>query len=317
MKRIILIGIILIVLTFLSLINNTDKTNKITVSEVTHSVFYAPFYVALENKYFNDLEIDLILTSGANNVVASVISGDADIGLCGPEATIYSYLNGNKNTIKSFASLTKRDGQFLVLRNNIKYEKFNDIENLTILAGRSGGMPLLNFKNALDNTNTKNVTIDTSIDFANLTSAFISGIGDGVNLFEPNASLLVKQGYGYIADNIGTYSGTMPYTTFNATTTFINENKDIITTFYKGIEKGLEYVKNNEPKDIANTIKNQFPDTNIEDLTTMITNYKNSNVWYETPVIPEKDFNNLQDIMINYNEIKEKVSYKDLVYELN
>ena len=139
LKRIILIVFIGIVLLTLTILNIKDKPeNKITVAEVTHSVFYAPWYVALEKGYFEDIEIEVILTSGANNVIAAVLSNDANIVFCGPEGTIYAYKNDNKDTIMSFAALTKRDGQFLVLRNNIEYKNFKSIENLTILAGRSG-----------------------------------------------------------------------------------------------------------------------------------------------------------------------------------
>ena len=191
---IILIGIILVIATIVVFISKENKTdsniNKIRVAEVTHSTFYAPWYVALKNNYFEDLEIEVILTSGANNVAAAVLSGDVEIGFCGPEATIYVY-NENKNDyLKTFAGLTSRDGQFLVLRNGIDYHDFKDIEGLTILAGRSAGMPLLNFTNAIKNEKLTNVKIDSSADFANLTSAFISGQGDGVNLFELSVMLM-------------------------------------------------------------------------------------------------------------------------------
>ena len=197
MKRallIILIGIILVIATIVVFISKENKTdsniNKIRVAEVTHSTFYAPWYVALKNNYFEDLEIEVILTSGANNVAAAVLSGDVEIGFCGPEATIYVY-NENKNDyLKTFAGLTSRDGQFLVLRNGLDYHDFKDIEGLTILAGRSAGMPLLNFTNAIKNEKLTNVKIDSSVDFANLTSAFISGQGDGVNLFELSVMII-------------------------------------------------------------------------------------------------------------------------------
>ncbi len=192
MKRtliLIIIGVILIILTLLAFMfgkndTNDEKNTKIKVAEVTHSVFYAPWYVALENNYFEDLDIEVILTSGANNVAASVLSKSVDIGFCGPEATIYVYNDNKGDYIRSFAGLTKRDGQFLVLRKGIKYDNFKSIENLKILAGRSGGMPLLSFKSALKNESIKKVNIDSSVDFANLTSAFIGGLGDGVNLFD-------------------------------------------------------------------------------------------------------------------------------------
>ena len=293
------IAIILLTIMLLIFKNDNSKKDKLIVAEVTHSVFYAPWYVALKNNYFDDLDIEVILTSGANNVISAVLSGDASIGLCGPEATIYLYNNNKEDYIKSFSALTKKDGQFLILRNNIKLNSIEDLNNKTILAGRSGGMPLLNFKNALKNYNIKNVNIDSSIDFANLTSSFISGNGDGVNLFEPNATTLVKKGYGYIAYNIGNLSGDVPYTTFNAKVSFINNNKEVIEKFKNGIQKGLDYVSSHTASEIAEIIKDEFPDTDINDLENMINNYKENDTWYTT----------------TNNEINDYVNFNELVYE--
>ena len=178
-------------------------------------------------------------------------------------------------------------------------------------------MPLLNFETALKNNKIKNVNIDTTIEFANLSSAFISNIGDGVNLFEPNATTLVKQGYGYIATNIGAYANEVPYTTFNARIEYIEKNKDVIKKFYKGIEKGLEYVHNHTSEEIANIIKNQFANIEYEDLVIMIDNYKKYDSWYTTPEIPKKALNNLEEMLIDNNNLKEKIPYEELVYELN
>ena len=327
MKRMlvaIFIGAILLFLAIMTFINKdknkeTDNNNstKLKVAEVTHSVFYAPWYVALEKNYFDNLDIEVILTSGANNVTAAVLSGDVNIGFCGPEATIYVYQENKDDYVQSFAALTKRDGQFLVLRNGIDYQNFKSIEGLTILAGRSGGMPVLSFTSALRNESITNVTIDSTVDFANLTSAFIAGQGDGVNLFEPNATKLVKGGYGFIADSVGTYAGVVPYTAFNAKKSFIEKNPEVINKFYEGIKKGLEYVDTHSSKEIAEVIIKQFPDTSIDDLETMIENYKQADSWFKTPDITEDSFKNLQDIMIINKEISSYVDYKDLIYELN
>ena len=196
MKKILLsIFSILLILTIgIILYPKENKQNKIIVSEVTHSVFYTPWYVALENNYFKDegLDIEVILTPGADKVASSILSNDAQIGFSGPEATIYVY-NNSKEKLISFASLTKKDGQFIVgdcsLKNNFK---LTDLNNKTVLAGRSGGMPLMMFEYALrmSNINKQNVNIDTSVEFAGLTGAFIAKQGDFVNLFEPNATTL-------------------------------------------------------------------------------------------------------------------------------
>ena len=189
MKKYIYIGLILLFLLITFLIPKPNKKNTIRVAEVTHSAFYTPFYIAIEKGFFkeNNINIELILTSGANNVTAAVLSGDVDIGLCGPEATIYIYNGGEKNYLKTFAGLTKRDGQFIVSRKKINNFKLTDLIGKEVLGGRVGGMPLVNFESALMGSNIKGVNINKTVDFANLTSAFVSGTGDFVNLFEPNA----------------------------------------------------------------------------------------------------------------------------------
>jgi len=322
MKKLIYIITIIIIIAFslLLIFNKKEKNNdltKITVAEVTHSAFYAPWYVAIEKGYFknNGIDIEVVLTSGANNVVAAVLSNDVQVGLCGPEATIYIYNEGEKDYVKTFAGLTKRDGQFIVSRNKEDNFKLDNLKGKEVLAGRIGGMPILNFENALRNNNikTEDVNINTSIDFANLSGAFISGNGDYVNLFEPNATTLEKLGYGYVVASIGELSGEMPYTAFNARNSFIKNNEEIIKNFAKSINEGLKFVKENDSETIANIIINQFPDTSINDLIKIVERYKKADSWLSTPYISKESFENLMDIMIKSNQLDKYVPYKDLV----
>ncbi len=323
-KFFVLLGVLclLILLTVISFSNRSQKNqkeeiDKIRVAEVTHSVFYAPWYVALKKGYFENLDIEVILTSGANNVTAAVLSGDVEIGFCGPEATIYVYKENKEDYIQSFAGLTKRDGQFLVLKKGTPYKDFKSLEGLTILGGRVGGMPLVNFKNALKNEKVTGVNVDTSVDFANLTSAFISGSAEGVNLFEPNATMMVKNGYGFIADSVGKYAGVVPYTAFNAKKSYIEKNQDVIGRFYKGIEKGLEYVASHSAKEIADVIKDEFPDTEKEDLIMMVENYKKYDSWLTTPEITKSSFENLENMIMDNDLLDKYVPFEDLVYAID
>lgn len=312
MKKKVLI-IIFIFIVILALIFNTfnkEKKNKIVVSEVTHSVFYTPWYVSIENGYFKDLglDIEVLLTPGADKVASSVLSGDANIGLSGPEVTIYVY-NNSDIKLKTFASLTKRDGQFIV--GDCKYKdnfKMKDLINKKVLAGRSAGMPLLMFEYALKESNIdKNkVIIDTSVEFAGLTGSYISKQGDFVNLFEPNATKIEKEGYGCVLASLGQITGIVPYTTFYANEEYINENKDVIEKFNKAINKGLKFVKENDSKTIAESIIKQFPDTNINDLTILIDRYKESDSWYQNTFVNIDDYYRLVDIMLYGKTIHEK-----------
>lgn len=305
MKKILIIisTLLLIIISLIIIKNNKEKNNTIIVSEVTHSAFYTPWYVALEKKYFKDegLNIEVALTPGADKTATSVLSDESHIGFSGPEATIYVY-NNSKEKLISFASLTKKDGQFIVGDCSLK-ETFtlNDLKGKSILAGRNAGMPLMMFEYALKNQkiNKDEIKIDTSVEFASLTGAYIAKQGDFVNLFEPNATAIENQKLGCVLTSLGNLSGNVPYTTFYAKEEYIKNNKQIIQKFNNALNKGLKYVQNNTSKEIAQTIKNQFPDTNIDDLTNIIERYKSIDSWYENTTININDFNRLQEIMYN------------------
>lgn len=322
MKKIICFVIIFVIVlsTSLFFIFKKDKSSelvKVTVAEVTHSAFYAPWYVAIENGYFekNGIDVDVVLTSGANNVVAAVLSNDVNIGLCGPEATIYIYKEGEKDYIQTFSGLTKRDGQFIVSRKKNENFSINDLKGKEVLAGRVGGMPELNFENALRNSNVlvSDVDINTTVDFASLSGAFIGGTGDYVNLFEPNATNIEKLGYGYVVASVGELSGEMPYTAFNARKSYINKNEKVIKNFVKSINEGLQFVEENDAETIANVIIDQFPDTSINDLVKIVDRYKKADSWLSTPYISEDSFKNLMSIMIKSDQLDDYVSYEDLI----
>ena len=323
-KRLInILAIITIMFICLMVLIKPDKKNNdlttVKVAEVAHSIFYAPQYAAINNGYFKDygIDIDLSLASGADKVIAAVLSNDVNVGFSGIEATIYVYNGGEKDYLKTFAQLTQKDGSFLVSRKKIENFTLNDLKGKYIIGGRKAGMPEMTFEWALkENGIDKNdLTIDTSIAFASMQGAFISGTGDFVTLFEPNALDVEKQGLGYVVASVGELGGIVPYTSYSARTSYINDNKELIKNFEKAIQKGLDFVHKNDSKTVAESIISFFPDTNIDDLTKVIERYKSIDVWPTTTEFKEESFNHLQDIMINANELDERVPYNELIYK--
>lgn len=320
----IILFLIVITVVILGIFQNKKQEDnnltKITVAEVAHSIFYAPQYAAISEKYFEEegIDLELILTPGANNVMAAVLSGDVQIGFSGTEATIYVYNGGEEDYPVTFAGLTQKDGAFLVSREKIENFKLEDLKGKTVIGGRKGGMPEMTFEWALRQNNidpTKDVTIDTSIEFSAMQGAFIGGTGDFVTLFEPNATSVEKQGLGYVVAYIGTLGGEVPYTAYNTRKSYIEKNPEIIRGFTKAIDKGLKFVLENDAKTIANSIIEFFPDTEIDDLTTMINRYKENEAWRKSIVINENEWKHIQDIMIASGELEEYVSYEDLIYD--
>ena len=314
-----LILIVLIITSFLFLFNN-DRSGlkKIKVAEVTHSVFYTPQYLAHALGYFSDegLDVEIILTPGADKVTAAVLSGDVQIGFCGSEATIYEYNGGENDYLVNFAGLTKRDGSFIVSRKKIDNFGISMLKDSYIIGGRKGGMPEMTLEYILRKHNIdpkKDIKIDTSIAFAAMQGAFIGGTGDYVTLFEPNALAVEKNNFGYVVASLGELGGEVPYTVYNAKKSYIENNKDVIKGFSRAIQKGIDYVKNHSSEDIAKVILNYFPDVSLSDLTLIVDRYKNIDSWYDTTLITEENFNHVQEIMESAGELTKKAPYDKLV----
>lgn len=325
-RRIIIyfIGVLLLFILASSILFDFNKNDDndlvdITVAEVAHTIFYAPQYVALENGYFKEMGIDieLILTSGADKVTAALLSGDADIGFSGSEATIYVYNSGEKDYLKTFAQLTQKDGTFLVSRKKINDFSLDDLRGKSVIGGRANGMPEMTLEYALKQNGIdprKDLDIDTSIAFAAMSGAFIGGQGDFVTLFEPNALDVERQGFGYVVASIGELGGTVPYTSYSARSSFIENNKELISDFSKAIQMGLDYVHTHSDLEVAEVIINQFPDTSLDDLKEAIRRYRAIEAWPKTTDFSKDSFDHLQDIMIDYGALEKKVPYDKLIY---
>ncbi|MDD3185282.1 MAG: ABC transporter substrate-binding protein [Anaerostipes sp.] len=299
-------------------VKKEKELKKVTLNEVTHSIFYAPQYVALEKGYFKEEGIDLTIETGfgADKSMTAVLSGDADIGFMGPEASIYQYNQGNKDYAVNFAQLTQRAGNFLVSRKPIKNFNWNQLKGKTLIGGRKGGMPqmILEFILKKENMNPKkDVKIIQNIDFANTAGAFTGGTGDFTVEFEPNATLLEKQGKGHVVASLGVDSGYIPYTAYCAKKSYIKAHPSIIQGFTNAIAKGQKYVANHSPKETADIIADQFPDITKNDLIKIIKRYKDQDTYKENPSFSKDGFMLLQDILEGSGELNETVPFSKLV----
>ncbi len=313
------IAIAIIVLLAVGTLYKKGKKNdlkKITVSEVAHSVFYAPMYVADALGYFKDegLDVDIVLANGADSVAASVMSGSSEIGFCGSEQSIYIYNGGEKDYLVNFAGLTKRDGSFIVGRVAKDFD-IMDLKGSHIIAGREGGMPAMTLAYTLkeQGISLDELEFDTSIAFAAMSGAFISGIGDYVALFEPTALSIEKNEYGYVVASLGMLGGEVPYTTFQARKSYIEKNKNVIKGFTNAIQKGLDYTYSHKDSEIADLLIDYFPDISKNDLTTVIKRYRDADSWYKTTYITEDGFNHVKEKMKNSDKLEKDTPYDKVI----
>ena len=296
-----------------------EELTKVTLNEVAHSIFYAPQYVAIEEGYFAEEGLDLTLVTGfgADKTMTAVISGEADIGFMGAEASIYAYQEGATDPVVNFAQLTQRAGNFLVAREKMPNFSWDDLRNTRVLGGRKGGMPEMVFEYILKNHNidpASDLEIDQSIDFGSTAAAFTGDMSADFTVeFEPSATALEKEGKGYVVASLGVDSGYVPYTSYSAKTSFLNENPQVIQSFTNALQKGMDYVQNHSPEEIAQMISPQFPETDMDTLTTIVNRYYEQDTWKENLVFEKDSFELLQDILEGAGELEKRVDYEQLV----
>ncbi len=322
MKKILtFLGICLVLISLVSC--KKTKLTKIKVAEVARSVFYAPQYVAINNGYFEEegLKIDLVNANGADKVTAALLSGDVQIGLQGPEPTIYLYKNNKTNYLINFAQLTRTDGNFIFGRNKIDNFTLNDLKGKSILGGRKGGVPEMTLEYILkeagldvgQDDDSKDVNVRTDVAFAALAGSFLEGEGDFVVLFEPTASALVKENKAYLLSSTAQYAGEITYTAYSTSINYFKQNKETLTKFTKALYKGQQFVQTATDEEIAKAIHPFFMDVELDILESVVARYRSINAWCANPVFSEVGFDRLQDIIIAAGELDNKVNFNDLV----
>ncbi|MGG1629999.1 ABC transporter substrate-binding protein [Rossellomorea sp. NRS-1567] len=313
---VLLIGMLAIGLTACG--EKEEIVQKVRVAEVTRSIFYAPEYVAIEKGFFKEegLDIELTTTWGGDKTMTTLLSGGADIALVGSETSIYVHAQGSDDPVINFAQLTQTDGTFLVSREKVENFEWDQLKGTTFLGQRKGGMPQMvgEFvlkQNGIDPQSDLNLI--QNIDFANIASAFASGTGDYVQLFEPTASIFEQEGKGHIVASFGTESGHVPYTTFMSKDSYMKENKETVEKFTEALYKAQAWVAENSAADIAKVIEPYFEDTELSLIETVVDRYKSQGSFATDPILDEEEWNNLQNIMDEAGELPQSVDHETLV----
>ena len=319
MKRIAtILSAALVLIASLAGCGQQETLDKVRVCEVTHSIFYAPQYAAIELGFFEEegIEIELSNGQGADKVMAAVLSDNMDIGFAGPEAAIYVYNEGREDYAQVFAQLTQRDGSFLVAREPDPDFTWEKLRGKHILPGRKGGVPYMALEYVIRQHGMdpgEDLLMDNSIQFALMAGAFTGGTGDYVTIFEPTASMMEAEGKGYIVASVGEAAGEIPYTAYFAKKSYIEENRDLIQRFTRAIYKGQKWVAEHSAQEIAEAVADSFPDTEVDLLATVVQRYKDIGAWNDTPVMTQESLDLLQEVMEQAGELDQRAPHDKIV----
>lgn len=323
MKKRILACVLVLILALIPTLTGCKPKDEsgmdtIRLCEVTHSIFYAPQYVAIAQGFFKEENITIELSNGggADKVMSAVISNSVDIGLAGPEASVYVYNSGSEDYPEVFAQLTACDGSFLVAREPDPDFKWTDLKGKHILPGRTGGMPYMAFRYAMEQNGLDpdtDANLDNTIQFDMMTGAFLGGTGDYVTMFEPVASSVQMEGKGYIVAGVGAAAGEMPYTAYFAKKSYIANNSGLIQRFTNAVAKGQKWVQEHTPEEIAECVKDFFADTDVALLASAVKSYQDIGAFATTPVMTEEAFNRLQEVIQRAGELDSPAPFEKLI----
>ncbi len=307
----------LILLPF-SACKDAGDDSVVKVNEVTHSVFYAPLYLADALGYFNEEGIRIELTNGggADNVMAAVLSGDADVGFCGPEAALYVLIGGSSDVPTVFGQLTKRDGSFLVSRKPEPDFSWENLKGKEILAGRKGGVPAMTFEYVLKNnglTDGVDLTLNYDVAFNLMTSAFEAGTADYCTMFDPVAYEYEAAGKGYVVASVGEASGEVPYTCFMAKSSWLRKNERKAEGFLRAVTKAVKYINETPSATVAPYLTNYFEGIAVASLAASVDRYKAIDSWRTELSMTEDSFTRLQDIIEGAGELDRRATLDELV----
>ena len=294
------------------------QLKPVVLNEVAHSIFYAPQYAAIELGYFEDegLDLKLVNGAGADKVMTALISGDADIGFMGSEASIYVYQQGSDDYAVNFAQLTQRAGNFLVSREEEPDFQWSDLEGKSVIGGRLGGMPEMVLEYVIKEngmTIGKDMEIINNIDFTSTAGAFLGEVGDYTVEFEPAATTLEQSGKGHIVASLGEASGYVPYTVYMAQDAFLQAHPEVVEAFTRAIYKGQQWVESHSAAEIAKVIQPQFAETDLDTLTTIVERYQKQDTWKTDPTVSPEGFVLIQKIMMEGKELSQEIPYDSIV----
>lgn len=295
-----------------------DGLTTLKINEVTHSVFYAPLYLAEALGYFEEenLKIELTNGGGADSVMASVLSGDSHIGFCGPEAALYVVIGGSSDAPEVFGQLTKKDGSFLVSRKDEPNFQWTDLKGKEILAGRKGGVPAMTFEyvvNGVGLYDKTDLTLNFDVAFNLMTSAFEAGTADYCTMFEPVASEYEAAGKGYVVASVGEASGEVPYTCFMAKKSWLKKHEDETAGFLRAVTKATKFVFETPSAQVAPYLTAYFESTPVSSIATSLESYKAIDAWAQNMAMKQESFTRLQDIIDNAGELTRRVAFDEMI----
>jgi NitT/TauT family transport system substrate-binding protein len=294
---------------------------KVRYEEVVRSVLYLPAYVALSQGYFKEAGLDVTMktSQGTDKGMAALLSGSADIVLIGPEASIYVANSESPVKPKIFCGLTATDGFLLMARNKPAGAfDWKQLKGKNVMAFRPGSNPDVFLQTAMRKNGVDprtDLKIVNNVGPAARTGAWLAGQNDYGIFLEPEATMIEKQGKGYVVASIGKEVGPVDYTVFTATDAFLKQNPKVAQAWTHAIVRAQKHVATAPAADLAKATASFFPGMSQAELEAAVERYRDIGLWKTNPAVEKRAVDGLQDMLVASGLLEpgKRVAYEAVV----
>ncbi len=293
---------------------------KVRYEEAVRSVLYVPVYVALSQGYFKEagLDVGMKTSQGTDKGMAALLSNSADVVLIGPEAAVY--VANTESTVKPkiFSGLTATDGFLLMSRKPVDKFDWNMLKGKTVMAFRPGSNPDVFLETAMRKRGLdpkKDLKLVNNISPAARAGAWASGQADYAIFLEPEATMMEKNGQGYVVGSVGKEVGPVDYTVFMATDAFLKRSPAVAQAWTNVIVRAQKAVASASPADLARQIAEFFPGMSQAELIGAIERYRGIGLWKTNPTVERVAVESLQDMLVASGVLEQakRVKYEQIV----
>ena len=289
---------------------------RITLCENMRAVPYVPFYLALAGDFWRSegLAINHVVSPSTAQTATQLLDGSVDVSWGGPMRVMMHHDADPHCPLVCFAQVVARDPFVLVGRGRKPGFRFRDLAGLRVAPAGDVPTPWMTFQDDLQRAGLDPAALagrrvrPMAVNLA----AYLRGTVDVVQVFEPHADRLMREGHGHVWHRFSE-RGDIAYTTFYSTRRFTRQRSEACHRLVAGMARAQAALFAATPEAIADAVAPFLPDQSPEALTRIIGAYRAAGLWSKVPDLPPSPYVRLKAALISGGLIKRDPAYEVVV----
>ena len=294
-----------------------SNTGRIRLRVAFRNMFYTTIYVAVEGGFLADqgLDVDFDHIPAGRASTDLLKAGEIDITQSGISRSFMDLDAGSSDPPLHVAEINQRDGFFLLSKQPTDNWRWAELTGATLIPVGFTPVPYTTLQAAMrwHGVDPASVNLLSGLSAEEMLGTFRDGGADYLQVPNPFAVQLMREGSGHLAATLGMESGFVCYSSFAVTPAYLAENPDTVQAFVSGYARAQRWVADSPAEAVADRIADVFPEYEREVLTEGVQRYKDAGVWATDPTITRHGFDRMRDALISGGLVREAHPYESIV----